>query len=246
LEVRAGDGPLPLGGAKQRALLAMLLLNANRVVARERLIDTLWGEAPETAVKLVQLYLSQLRKLLPAGVIATRAPGYVLEVDLESVDLLRFERLLAEARSAQAAQAAELLREALELWRGPALAEFGEESFFRHESARLEELRLAALEQRIEAELALGLHAELAAELESLIGLWPHRERLRGQLMLALYRSGRQADALAAYRDAREVLDELGLEPGDELRGLERRILTRIRSFASVQTEIGPPQPGCM
>jgi DNA-binding SARP family transcriptional activator len=249
LEVRAGDGPLPLGGVKQRALLALLLLNANRVVARERLIDTLWGEAPETAIKLVQLYVSQLRKLLPAGAIATRAPGYLLEVDPDAVDLLRFERLVAEARSAQPSRAAQLLREALELWRGPALAEFGEESFFRTESARLEELRLAALEQRIEAELALGRHAELVAELESLIGLWPHRERLRGQLMLALYRSGRQAEALAAYRGAREALDELGLEPSATLRELEQQILNQdealeLRRERPLLTDERVPLPG--
>jgi DNA-binding SARP family transcriptional activator len=228
LEVRADDGSLPLGGAKQRALLALLLLRANRVVSRERLLDGLWPDGPpETAVKSVQLYVSQLRKLLPAGAIATRAPGYVLEVDPDAVDLFRFERLVAEARAAEPARAAPLLREALELWRGPALAEFGEEPFFRSESARLEELRLAAVEEGIELELALGHHGELVAELESLIGLWPHRERLRGQLMLALYRSGRQADALDAYREARVALDELGLEPSSGLRQLEQKILNQ-------------------
>jgi DNA-binding SARP family transcriptional activator/tetratricopeptide (TPR) repeat protein len=227
LDVRVGDGPLPLGGVKQRALLAVLLLNANRVVARERLIDTLWAEAPETAVKSVQLYVSQLRKMLPAGAIATRAPGYVLEVDPDAVDLFRFERLVAEARAAEPARAAQLLCEALELWRGPALAELGDESYFRAEAARLEELRLAALEQRIEAELALGHHAQLVGELEALTEQWPHRERLRGLLMLALYRCGRQAEALEAYRDARAALDELGLEPSATLRELEQQILNQ-------------------
>ena len=227
LEVRGGDGPLRLPARKQRALLALLLLHANRVVARERLIDLLWGEAPpESAVKALQVYVSQLRKLLPAGILVTRAPGYLLEVEPKAVDLLRFERLVAEARAADPARASSLLAEALGLWRGPPLAEFREEPFARVEARRLEDLRLAALEERIEADLALGRHAELVGELEALVGEDPHRERLRGQLMLALYRSGRQADALAAYQDARAVLlEELGLDPGDELQRLEKAIL---------------------
>jgi DNA-binding SARP family transcriptional activator len=228
LEVRVGDGPLPLGGAKQRALLALLLLRANRVVARERLIDALWGERPpETVVKSVQLYVSQLRKLLPEGTIVTRAPGYLLVVEPEQLDLFRFERLVAEARTAEPAVASRLLREGLELWRGPPLAEFGEEPFARTEGGRLEELRLAAVEERLEAELALGRHGELVGELEALIAEQPQRERLRGQLMLALYRSGRQAEALEAYRSARAALDEFGLEPGGRLRELEKQILTQ-------------------
>jgi len=228
LEVRAGEAPLPFGGGKQRALLAALLLRANRVVARERLIDELWGEKPPpTVVKLVQLYVSQLRKLLPEGTIVTRPPGYLLEVEPDAVDVLRFERLVAEARATSPERAAALLREALELWRGPALAEFAEESFFRTESERLEEQRLAALEARIDAELALGLHSDLVGELEALVAEQPHRERQRAQLMLALYRSGRQAEALAAYRDARATLDELGLEPGAGLRELEQQILNQ-------------------
>lgn len=228
LEVRAGDGPLPLGAPKQRALLALLLLNANRVVARERLIDELWGEdPPETAVTAVQVYVSRLRKLLPEGMLVTRSPGYLLEVEPESLDLQRFERLVAEAREADPARASSLLREALGLWRGPPLADFSGEPFARVEAGRLQDLRRAALEGRIEADLALGRHAELVGELEVLIAEHPRRERLRGQLMLALYRSGRQAEALEAYRQARATLDELGIEPGVALRELEKQILTQ-------------------
>jgi DNA-binding SARP family transcriptional activator len=228
LEVRAGDELLPLGQPKQRALLALLLLHANRVLARERLIDELWGEdPPETAVKAVQTYISQLRKLLPAGMLLTRSPGYLLEVEPEAVDLLRFERLVAEARRADPARASSLLGEALALWRGPPLAEFGEEPLVRVEAGRLEDLRLGALEERIEADLALGLDAELVGELEVLIAEHPQRERLRGQLMLALYRSGRQAEALEAYRKTRVALDALGIEPGAALRQLEKQILTQ-------------------
>src|SRR5262245_1288728 len=214
LEALRDDGPLALGGAKQRAVLALLLLNANRVVSQERLIDELWGdEPPPTGVTTIQVYVSRLRKLLPADALQTRPPGYLLAIEPEQVDLSRFERLVAEARTADPGRASELLREALGLWRGPALGEF-EEVFFRVEAGRLEELRLAALEERIEADLALGRQRELTGELEALITDYPHRERLRGQLMLALYRSGRQADALRAYREARAALDELGIEPG--------------------------------
>jgi DNA-binding SARP family transcriptional activator len=232
LEVRAGDGPVRLPARKQRALLALLLLNANRVVARERLIDGLWGDGPpETAVKALQVYVSQLRKLLPAGTLVTRPPGYLLAVEPEAVDLLRFERLVAEARQAEPGEAAVLLREALGLWRGPPLGEFADEPFARIEAGRLEELRLAAVEERIEADLRLDRHAELIAELEALVAEQPHRERLRAQLMLSLYRSGRQADALEAYRAARAALDELGLEPGVPLRQLERQILAQDREL---------------
>ncbi len=202
LEVRDDDGPLPLGGAKQRALLALLLLHANHVVSRDRLVDELWGDSPpETAAQGVQVYVSRLRRLLPAETLLTRPPGYLLAAAPETIDLRRFERLVADARMADPERASRLLREALELWRGPALAEFGEEPFSRAEAGRLEDLRLAALEERIEADLALGRHNELAGELEALIAAHPHRERLRAQLMLALYRSGRQAEALEAYRD---------------------------------------------
>ena len=225
LEVRGDDGgQLPLARPMLRALLALLLMSANRVVSRERLIDGLWGEEPpETAVKMVQLNVSRLRKLLPAGVLQTRAPGYVLEVEPEQLDLLRFERLLADARRAEPERAARVLAEALALWRGPALAEF-EEPFARVERERLED--------RVDDDLALGRQAELVGELKALVATQPFRERLYGQLMLALYRCGRQAEALAAYRDAREALDELGLRPGEQLRTLEREILTQEAALA--------------
>jgi predicted ATPase/DNA-binding SARP family transcriptional activator len=233
LEVRAGDGPLPLGGKKQRALLALLLLNANRVVSRERLVDELWGdEPPPTAVTTVQVYVSRLRKVLPPGALHTRPAGYVLEAPPEQVDFLRFEELLAPARHADPEPCSRLLREALALWRGSALAEF-EEPFARVESARLEDLRLGALEDRIDADLALGRQAQLIGELEPLVAAHSHRERLRGQLMLALYRSGRQAEALQVYRDGRAALAELGLEPGDRLRELERAILNHDVALAA-------------
>ena len=247
LEVRDGDGPLPLGGAKQRALLALLLLHANHVVSRDRLVDELWGDSPpETAVQGVQVYVSRLRRLLPAETLLTRPPGYLLAAAPETIDLRRFERLVADARMADPERASRLLREALELWRGPALAEFGEEPFSRAEAGRLEDLRLAALEERIEADLALGRHHELAGELEALIAAHPHRERLRAQLMLALYRSGRQAEALEAYRDGRAALDELGIEPGAALRELERAILAQDRALAAPAPllEVAPPLPG--
>jgi DNA-binding SARP family transcriptional activator len=237
LEVRRGDEPLPLGGPKQRALLALLLVNANGVVARDRLIDELWGEnPPDTAVKTTQVYVSRLRKLLPDGALLTRARGYLLVVDPAEFDLARFEHLVTEARGTVPSQASRLLHEALGLWRGPALAEF-EEPFARAEGGRLEDLRLAALEERIEADLALGLHAEVARELERVVPEHPHRERLRAQLMIGLYRCGRQAEALAVFRDARAALDEIGLEPSTKLRALEKQILTHDEKL-----ELRPPQ----
>jgi DNA-binding SARP family transcriptional activator/class 3 adenylate cyclase/tetratricopeptide (TPR) repeat protein len=231
LEARVDGRPLPLGGRKQRALLAVLALGAGRTVSTERLVDELWGEdPPETAVKMVQIYVSQLRKVLPEGLLVTRPPGYVLAVEPEDVDLQAVERLLADGRAAlaggQAERAAALLADALERWRGPALAEFAGEPFGRVEIPRLEELQLAVLEERVEADLALGRHAEVAGELESLVARHPLRERLRGQQLVALYRSGRQADALASYQGFRRMLDEeLGIEPSARLRELERSIL---------------------
>jgi len=190
LEVVEDDRPLSLGGAKQRALLALLVLNANRVVSRERLVDGLWGEnPPETAVTTVQVYLSRLRKLLPEGALVTRPPAYVLEVAPDELDLERFERLRATGD----------VEGALALWRGPALAEFSE-PFARVEAARLEDLRLATLEERIEAELARGRNDDVARELEALIAEHPHRERLRAQLMRALYRSGAGGGARGVSR----------------------------------------------
>ena len=231
LEVRDGDRSLPLAGAKQRALLALLLLHANQMLSRDRLIDELWGEEPpETAVQSLHVYVSRLRKVLPSGTLLTRPPGYLLELEPDELDLRRFERLLADGREelarGDAGRASRVLHDALALWRGPALAEFAFEPFAQVEIGRLEELRLAAVEERVDADLALGRHAELIGELEALIAENPHRERMRGQLMLALYRSGRQAEALEAYHDARAALDELGIEPSERLRELERAILT--------------------
>jgi DNA-binding SARP family transcriptional activator/DNA-binding CsgD family transcriptional regulator len=230
LEVQNGDGPIALGGPKQRAFLGLLLVNANQVVSRDRLIDELWGEEPPpSAVQSIQVYVSRLRKLLPPDTLLTRTTGYVLEVDPNDVDLSCFEGLLAEGRKALAAhdpqRATEVLHEALDLWRGPPLAEFAFEPFAQAVIGRLEELRLAALEDRIEADLELGRDAELIAELEALIAENPHRERLRGQLMLALYRSERQAEALEVYRRGRRTLDELGIEPSAVLQQLEKAIL---------------------
>ncbi len=233
LEVHNGQGPLPLAGAKQRALLALLLVHANHVLSRDQLIDELWGdEPPETAVQSLQVYVSRLRKLLPAETLLTRPPGYQLAIEPAELDLHRFERLLSEGRDALAEgdprRAATALHDALGLWRGPALAEFAFEPFAQAEIGRLEDLRLAAVEERIEADLALGRHADLIGELEALVAENPYRERLRGQLMLALYRSGRQAEALDAYRNARRALvDELGIEPSAALQRLEKSILVQ-------------------
>jgi predicted ATPase/DNA-binding SARP family transcriptional activator len=208
-----------------------LLLHANRVLSRDRLIDELWGaQPPPTAVTSLQVYVSRLRKLLPPETLLTRPPGYLLAVDPNDLDLQRFEHLLKQGHEAladgDAGQAARVLHEALTLWRGPALAEFAFEPFAQNEIARLEDLRLGAVEERIEADLALGRHADVIGELEALVRESPHRERLRGQLILALYRSGRQADALDAYQQARRALDELGIEPSAELQELEKAILT--------------------
>ena len=241
LEVGSPDGPLALGGAKQRGLLALLLLNANRAVSSERLIEELWGERPpDTAAKALQVLVSELRKLLeprrvrgePSRLLLTRPPGYLLALEPEQLDLTRFERLRAEGRRALEAGDAEgasvKLSEALALWRGEALADLAYEPFAQAEIARLEELRLTALEERIEADLALGRHSELVGELDALVAEHPLRERLREALMVALYRSGRQAEALEAYRDARRALtEELGIEPSRGLREVEQAILNQ-------------------
>jgi DNA-binding SARP family transcriptional activator/tetratricopeptide (TPR) repeat protein len=234
LEVREGDRLLELRGAKKKLLLGMLLLHANEVVPREALIDVIWGvDPPETARKALQNSVSQLRKLLarPSGepVIVTRSPGYELRVEAPQLDLARFERALDEAERAGGPRAvAQGLGAALALWRGPALADVELGDALHGEVARLEELRLRATEDRIDADLALGDHAAVVPELEALVAEHPLRERLRAQLMLALYRSGRQADSLAVYRDTRRVLlDELGIDPGRELRELEGRILAQ-------------------
>src|SRR5829696_4672695 len=207
LEVLRDQVPVPIAAGKQRALLAILLLNANRTVARDRIVDELWGDdAPDSAQKMVQIHVSQVRKALPESRLHTRHPGYVIEVGDDELDLARFERAVADGGRALAqgdpANATERLREALALWRGAALAEFSE-PFARHEGARLEELRLAAVELRIEAELALGRPRDVVGELETLIAQHPLRERHRSQHMLALYRTGRHAEALSSCRRAR-------------------------------------------
>jgi YVTN family beta-propeller protein len=233
LEVTQDGRSLALGGAQQRALLAVLLIHRGEVLSTDRLIDELWGErAPSSAVKVVQGYISQLRKALGDDVIVTRGHGYLLAVESERVDACRFEALVAGGQSAftagDAASAHRRLGEALALWRGEPLADFAYERFAQGEIARLGQARFAALEDRIDVRLALGEHARLVAQLEALVRENPSRERLVGQLMVALYRSGRQADALESYRVARrQLVDELGLEPGRELQELERAILAQ-------------------
>jgi DNA-binding SARP family transcriptional activator len=231
LEVWDEGGEVSLGGRKPRALLAVLLLHPNEVVSADRLIDELWGEdSPERAAAALRVNVSRLRKTLPQDVLTTRSPGYVIRVEPDEFDLHRFERLVDEGRSlltrGLAADASERLRDALSLWRGPPLADFAYESFAQAAIARLEEIRLAAVELRLDANLALGRHDELVGELEALVAEQPLRERLRGYLMTALYGSGRQAEALVAYKDARRALvDELGIDPSPALQELERAIL---------------------
>jgi DNA-binding SARP family transcriptional activator len=230
LEVAANGRAVPLGGTKQRALLAVLLLHRGAVVPTDRLVEDLWGDdAPAAAAKTVQVHVSRLRKALGNAALETRAGGYALDVETESVDLFRFEDLTQDGRrllaAGDAAAARAAFGEALALWRGPPLADFAYEPFAQTEISRLEELRVAALEDRIDADLALGETASLVPELEALISSHPLRERLRRQLMLALYRAGRQADALRAYREGRSALDDLGIEPTRGLRELEAAIL---------------------
>jgi DNA-binding SARP family transcriptional activator/ABC-type transport system substrate-binding protein len=240
LEVRIDGRALPLGGPKQRALLAILLLSANEVVSRDRLVDALWGEhTPSSAGRSLDSYVSRLRGLLGADRVERLSPGYRIRVDPDELDVARFETLLEQGRAAAAggdpAAARDRLREALRLWRGRALADLESEASLDVEAERLEERRLLALEARIAAELELGAGAELVGELERLVAAQPFRERLLGQLIVALYRSGRQADALAAYQAFRRRLaDELGLEPSQELRALERRILEQDPSLSAV------------
>jgi YVTN family beta-propeller protein len=243
LEVWDGERQVPLGGGKQRAVLAFLLLHANEVVATDRMVDELWGESPpEAARKALQVYVARLRKALGGERIRTHEPGYVLEVAQGQLDVHRFEGLVRDARKLRAdgepARAATTFREALELWHGPPLADFTYDAFARAEIARLEELRLSALEDRTDADLALGHGSELVSELEALVAKHPYRERLRGQLMLALYRSGRQADALALYQETRKLLiDELGIEPSPALQRLEGAILRQEPALETVLEE---------
>jgi DNA-binding SARP family transcriptional activator len=243
LEVLDDDGPLRLPGPKQRSLLALLVLHANEVVSADRLIDELWpAEASDSGAAALQASVSRLRKALGAhaGLLVTATPGYSLRIGPDELDLAHFERLVQQGEGGDPTAAAEKLREALALWRGPALADFAYEPFAQAAIGRLEELRLLALEKRIGADLELGRHAELIPELESLVAQHPLREGLREKLMLALYRAGRQAEALDSYQSARRTLvDELGIEPGPALQKLEQAIL---RHDASLDAAEGRPR----
>jgi predicted ATPase/DNA-binding SARP family transcriptional activator len=252
LELQVAGQSVPVGGPKQRALLALLLLRHNEVFPRDELVEELWaGKPPSTAVNALQGYVSDLRQAFAAVDAAgfgperlvTRAPGYLLRVDRGELDLDVFEQLSSEAKRAlrdrRPAAAASKLRDALDVWRGPPLAEFTSE-FLHAERSRLEELRLAALEDRIDAELALGRHTELVGEITGLVAEHPLRERLRGQLMVALYHAGRQADALDVYSSTRSTLvDELGIEPSVTLQRLHQAIL---RQDPSLEPALAPPQ----
>jgi DNA-binding SARP family transcriptional activator len=241
LEVVADGAPIMPGPTKQRALLGVLLLHANEVVSSERLVDELWGaRPPPTAPKLIQVYVSQLRKTLVAAgaddVLRTRAPGYVAVLEAEQLDAARFTGLLAEARAHAQDGAPEraiaIYAAALALWRGPVLSDLTFESQARVDAERLAELRLAAIGERIDCELACGRHAQLIGELESLTAQHSLHERFWAQLMLALYRSGRQSDALHAYQQARRTLvDQVGLEPGPQLQRLEKAMLAHDSSL---------------
>ncbi len=218
LEVHLGEGPVELGPRKQRAVLAMLALEAGRTVSADRLAAGLWGdEPPPSAPKMVQLYVSHLRRVLDGDAsIATRGRGYELQLPEGAVDTVRLERLLEESRA----------REALALWRGDPLADVADEPFAAAEIRRLEELRLRAAEMAIDADLEAGRHVEVISELDALVAANPLREHLHAQRMLALYRAGRQSEALAAYRDARAgLVEEIGVEPGAELQRLHEQIL---------------------
>ena len=251
LEARAGEDVVRLGGARQRALLAILLLHANEVVSVDRLVDELWAEAPPaTAAHTVQVHVSNMRKALEAAApgsaarLETRPPGYRLRTEPGELDLERFESLCEQARGAEPQRASALLREALALWRGAPLADVAYESFAQPAVGRLEELRLAALEERVDADLACGRHAALVGELQSLVAAHPLRERLRGQLMLALYRSGRQAEALDVFHEGRRALvDELGIAPGPSLQRLARAILRQERELELEQAPVSAAAP---
>ena len=235
LEVVGDAGPVRVGSAKQRALLGLLVLHANEPVSTARIVDALWGESPPaTADKLVQGYVHALRKQLGDGAVRTRPPGYEVVLRGRTSDLAEFERLLESSRSAPLRQAVEVRRRALALWRGGALAGVELAGQARHDVARLDELRLSTQIGQLDARLELGEHAELIGELETLVAAHPYQERLQAQLMLALYRSGRQADALEHYRAFRRALDEeLGLQPGTQLRELEAAILRQDPTLAA-------------
>jgi DNA-binding SARP family transcriptional activator len=249
LEARVEGRQIGLGGVRQRTLLVLLLLRANEAVSRDRLIDDLWGsDPPATSANSLAALVARLRRVLPADLLHTTPGGYELRVEPEAIDLHRFERLVEEGGAALAGaepnRAAELLRSALALWRGPALADFTYDAFAQPAIVRLEELRLAALESRIDADLALGRHADLVGELQSLLLEHPLREQLRGQLMLVLYRCGRQAEALETYREGRRVfVEELGIEPGPALQELEGAILRQDPELGGPETAAPAAQP---
>ena len=242
LEALVDKRPIALGGVRQRGLLALLLIRANEVVSRDRLIEELWRDhAPETAANALAALVARLRRVLPPDVLVTKPGGYEVHVEPDAIDVHRFERLLESGSRALSegdpAQAAEQLHSALSLWRGAPLADFTYEPFAEPLILRLEELRVGALENRIDADLALGRHTDLVSELQTLVSEHPLRERFRGQLMLALYQSGRQAEALEAYRDGRRILvDELGIDPGPALQELEKAILRQ-------DSGVGAPEP---
>jgi DNA-binding SARP family transcriptional activator len=244
LEVVDGGRPLRLGGRNQRALLALLLLNVDEVVSTDRLIDALWAEnPPRTAPTSLQNAVSQLRKLLGADRLVTKPPGYILRLAAHQLDVDRVRQLVTEARTRDAEGRVQLLREAEGFWRGPPLAEFAYDAFAQTAIGRLEELRLSVVEERIDAELGLDRHSELIGELEALVAEHPLRERLRGQLMLGLYRTGRQADALHAYQEARRaLLEELGIDPGPALQRLHSAILRQERSLDPVVGQASPEE----
>jgi DNA-binding SARP family transcriptional activator len=244
LEVVQSGRTIVLGGARQRTLLALLLTRANEAVSVDRLIDALWGtNPPRAAGNALQYHVSQLRKLLGDGeTITRREPGYLIQVAPDELDLFHFERLVAEAEDAPPDRAARLLREALGLWRGPPLPDLADQAFAHAEIRRLEELRLAALERRFEADLALGRHGQLIPELDALVREHPFRERFRAALMHALYSAGRQAEALTVYRETRQTLvNELGIEPSPALQELERAILRQDPALALAR-EVGRPE----
>ena len=226
LEASGDDGPIALGGPRPRALLAALVVRAGRVVPTEQLVDELYGaEPPKTATASLHNSVVALRKALGPDVLVTRPPGYVLAVSADQIDARRFEQLLADARSASPDERRSLLLRALALWRGPPLAEFAFDDWAQAEIRRLDELRLVVNEERIAADVELGRHADVVPELEALVGEDPLRERRCELLMLALYRAGRQADALRTYDAHRAALDAIGLEPGDKVRHLQAAIL---------------------
>jgi DNA-binding SARP family transcriptional activator len=241
LEVSDETGQLLLGGQKQKTVLAVLLLNAGHVVSTDTLLDALWGEQPpRTAQTSLQNFISQLRKQLGSDRLETKAPGYRLNVKPGELDLDRFRRLVDHARHAEPCDRAAHLREALALWRGSALADFTFDAWAQPQIAHLEELHLATLEERVQADLDEGRHAELVGELEKLVDRHPVRERLRGQYLLALYRSGRQAEALQTYQEGRRILvEQLGIEPSRELQQLHGAIL---RQEAGLEAP-GPARP---